>query len=270
MKYDKELIGWHQPNGQLTITSIAPRKVLPSGQTKAQCTCVCDCGNMCQNKLFIIDNVVREHTRSCGCMNGNRNAKIKYLEYNKYDLSNEFGIGYSLNTNMPFYFDLCDYDKVKLRKWTTHTYKGYVRLISTNPETNKSETMAQYLFGNWYDHINRNALDNRSANLRKSNPSLNQRNLSLRNDNSSGVTGVSFNKHLRKWETYININGKRKKLGYYINVDDAITIRLKAEVYYYKEFAPQKHLFEKYNIFEDYDYEDDIRIAQIKKQYKMN
>ena len=37
-------------------------------------------------------------------------------------------------------------------------------------------------------------------------------------------------------------------LGYFYNINDAIIERLKAEKLYFKEFAPQQHLYEKYGI----------------------
>ena len=40
------------------------------------------------------------------------------LYMNKYDLTGEYGIGYTINTNEPFYFDLDDYDKIKCYTWS--------------------------------------------------------------------------------------------------------------------------------------------------------
>ena len=34
-------------------------------------------------------------------------------KYNRYDLSGEYGIGWTTNTNHVFYFDLEDYEKIK-------------------------------------------------------------------------------------------------------------------------------------------------------------
>ena len=48
------------------------------------------------------------------------------------------------------------------------------------------------------------------------------------------------------YEDSIFVDGKNILLGRSSNKEDAITKRLKAEKKYFKEFAPQKHLFEDY------------------------
>ena len=68
-----------------------------------------------------------------------------------------------------------------------------------------------------------------------------------RSNNTSGVIGVSLNKSL-KWIAYIVIDKKQTYLGSFINKDDAIKTRLKAELKYYGEYAPQQYLFEQYGI----------------------
>jgi hypothetical protein len=98
------------------------------------------------------------------------------------------------------------------------------------------------------DHIDRNIFNNRKINLRICTQHENTFNCSLSKNNTSGVSGISWSKGRNKFEAQISINGKNKHLGRYINIEDAIIARLKAEKYYFKEFAPQKHLFEKYGI----------------------
>lgn len=65
------------------------------------------------------------------------------------------------------------------------------------------------------DHINMNKLDNRIVNLRNVDKSLNQRNQSLRKDNSSGFKGVSLHKRTGKWGVRVSYNGKYKHFGLY-------------------------------------------------------
>ena len=58
------------------------------------------------------------------------------------------------------------------------------------------------------DHINHNGLDNSWNNLRVVLPKLNQQNMSISKANSSGITGVSFDKNRNKWIAQIYTNGK--------------------------------------------------------------
>lgn len=79
------------------------------------------------------------------------------------------------------------------------------------------------------DHINQNKLDNRKANLRNANKSLNSINRPLQPNNKSGYKGVHWFKRLHLWQVYIDRNSKRKSLGYYTSLDDAIKARQNAE-----------------------------------------
>jgi hypothetical protein len=90
-----------------------------------------------------------------------------------------------------------------------------------------------YVYGAWpkgdIDHINRVRDDNRMANLRDVSSAINSRNMSRRNDNTSGITGVSFLPVTGKWHAYININGRRLHLGKYPEKADAVGARIRAE-----------------------------------------
>lgn len=66
--------------------------------------------------------------------------------------------------------------------------------------------------------------------------------------NKSGVTGVSWSEKRNKWKSVLIFKGKTNYLGYFKNKDDAIKARLLAEIKYYGEHAPQKHLFCQYGI----------------------
>ena len=70
------------------------------------------------------------------------------------------------------------------------------------------------------DHINHDILDNRESNLRLVTVSQNHMNM-RKHRGSSKYKGVSWNKKLQKWETYININYKRYRIGFFKEEKDA-------------------------------------------------
>lgn len=80
------------------------------------------------------------------------------------------------------------------------------------------------------DHINHVITDNRAVNLRKVTRTQNNRNASRRKDNTSGVTGVYWNKPGQKWRAQIFVDGKYVTLGLYGSLLDAVCARKAAEV----------------------------------------
>ena len=89
----------------------------------------------------------------------------------------------------------------------------------------------------YIDHINRNKADNRKVNLRISTIQQNNCNKDHKNNYSSGHKGISWNKAMNKWETYIDKNYQRITLGYFTNLDEAIRVREKAEDKYFGEYS---------------------------------
>ena len=79
------------------------------------------------------------------------------------------------------------------------------------------------------DHINGVKNDNRIENLRAVTKGENSRNLPMRADNSSGVTGVTWHKKALKWQAQIAVNGRLLHLGRYAEKDDAVAARKAAE-----------------------------------------
>lgn len=58
----------------------------------------------------------------------------------------------------------------------------------------------------------------------------------LQSNNTSGVKGVSWHKHMKKWQASIQFQGKRYSLGYYDNINLAKEIRKLAEKELHKDF----------------------------------
>jgi len=76
-----------------------------------------------------------------------------------------------------------------------------------------------YCFKVWpqknIDHVDRCRSNNRIKNLRDVGQSLNGLNGSLRRNNSSGHTGVSYDPRRDTWVAYVNKDGRKKHLGAY-------------------------------------------------------
>ena len=83
-----------------------------------------------------------------------------------------------------------------------------------------------YVHGEWpkhqIDHINGDKLDNRIANLRVATTSQNKQNMrKARSDSKSGLIGASWHTKSNKWRAAIQIDGKKKHLGYFDTPEEA-------------------------------------------------
>jgi hypothetical protein len=95
-----------------------------------------------------------------------------------------------------------------------------------------------FVMGRWpvshIDHIDGRPANNRIENLRLCTHAENHQNVGIRADNTSGVKGVSWNRKAGKWLAYINVQGRRNRLGLFAEKDAAISARLDAE----RQFHP--------------------------------
>lgn len=245
--------------GRLTvIEQVEDHICFPSGRHMAQWKCKCDCGS---------DDVITTHhslksgkTTSCGCV---RNERVSQAtkKYNKYDPPVDGIItGYTTNTNEPFYFNEEFFEVVKDICWHCSVNDGFKILQGYNPATKKTVVFHRYIGFSYFDHIDRNEFNNILSNLRPATAMENSRNRGLRKDNTSGIIGVVWHKHCQKWQSQIIYEKRNIYLGMFVNKTDAIKARLQAEHKYFGEFAPQKHLFEKYGITQQIDYEEGVKV----------
>ena len=216
------------------------------GKHYAQWLCNCVCGN---NKEFTIrgSSLRSGVSISCGCKKRDGIAGRPKVG-NRIDISGEYGIGWTSNTNEEFYFDLEDYDKIKEYTWYSFM-DGSTKALAAWDKNKQSRISMHQLLGFYrYDHEDRNELNNRKENLRPRTRSENRINSNIRSDNTSGVTGVSFHKSDKKWWVRISIDKRETLIGRYDAKEEAIIARLKAEKKYYGDFSPQRHLFAQYGI----------------------
>jgi len=80
------------------------------------------------------------------------------------------------------------------------------------------------------DHINGVRDDNRWNNLRDVPKLINAKNQRKHKTNTSGVTGVSYVKHISKYIAYIGSNNKMIRIGYYETLEEAAKARKEAEI----------------------------------------
>lgn len=199
-------------------------------------TCRCDCGT---ERDVNGTSLKSGKSLSCGCLQKEvvRKQGLSNTKENIFDLSNEYGVGYTTKGE-PFYFDLDDYDKIKNYCWIYNNQKYvYTRIKRTNQKVFMHRIVVDVPHKAEIDHINHLPYDNRKSNLRIVTRSQNNMNHGLNCRNTSGVTGISFNKPLNKWVAEIHVNNKKIHIGVFTDIEDAKKARKEAEEKYFGEFS---------------------------------
>lgn len=121
-----------------------------------------------------------------------------------------------------------DFDKVSKYKWHCLANNYAARKFYYGKKDNKWITkyirLHQFIlneFNKEIDHINGNRLDNRKENLRFCDRTLNNANIGLKRNNTSGYKGVRKNKQINKWFASISAYKKVYYLGSFENKIDA-------------------------------------------------
>ena len=233
--------------GRLTVVERTDDYISPNGVHMVRWLCNCECGNQCKVTTHDLTRKDRPSVASCGCL-ARELASLRTKKYNNYDLSGEYGVGKSGDTDDLFYFELCDFDKIKDIYWTVHNVNGTNTIRGHRPDSNKTVYMHVQIGFKGYDHIDRNELNNLHNNLR---PCTHQENCCNRQRNkkksSSGFTGV-YLLPSGKYLAQLTQHGITVFCKTYLTFEDAKIARLIAEAKYFKEFAPHKDLFEQYGI----------------------
>jgi len=86
-----------------------------------------------------------------------------------------------------------------------------------------------WMTGDWpeneIDHINHKRSDNRWVNLRAVTHLENHRNCSMKKNNTSGCTGVSWQRKTKDWRVRVNDYGKSIELGSFTDLFEACCVR---------------------------------------------
>ena len=138
--------------------------------------------------------------------------------------------------------DNADFEWLNQWKWTYDSTNGYAYRRKHLPSSRKNQKCKKIYMHRLInqtppkvptDHINRDRLDNRRANLRTVTSSQNSINSGLRSDNKSGCKGVYWDSATNKWGAEIKVNHKRIILGKFTDLQSAVEIRKNAEKVYH-------------------------------------
>jgi hypothetical protein len=132
--------------------------------------------------------------------------------------------------------DIENVDKVRGYKW----YLGSGGYVRSSINLKDKESLHRFILNTpdnkQVDHIDGNPLNNKRSNLRLCTPLQNMRNQKTPISNTSGFKGISWRKDTCKFGAYIGVNGKKKHLGYFQDIEDALKVRQEAEQEYFGEF----------------------------------
>ena len=233
--------------GRLTVVERAESHRKPNGSLVTMWKCKCDCGN---EKVISAVDLKVGNTKSCGCLKSEMASKLaqKYFtgdlrvdnrKYNTFDLSKDYGIGYTIKGEK-YIFDKEDYELIKNYCWYIND-SGYLvaHVVNSNKRIRFHRLIMDCISNHdvLIDHINHDRLDNRKNNLRMVSYHQNAMNMKRKESNTSGVTGVSWDKEKRKWCATITYNYKTIFLGYYSDFNEAVEARKQAEQKYFGEFS---------------------------------
>jgi hypothetical protein len=217
-------------------------------------------------KKCIVENC-NENPDSLGYCNRHYRQYKKYnktLERTRFDKNNF--VEYQLYYEMILYnkkgeeinrtkISKCDYDDVKKYKWYYGKSTGYVYGHVNKKRVSLHRYIMKAKENEIPDHYNRDKLDNRRENLNIVDFYINSWNsLSIRTEDY--IRGVNYNSRDNVWRARLRCKGQLRLDESFVDREKAIIARLKAEKEYYGEFAPQRHLFEKYNISKDITYKN--------------
>lgn len=117
------------------------------------------------------------------------------------------------------------YEKLSQHNWWCNSDGYAIRIEYKDGRYHKQIFMHKEVLkvepGLQVDHINRNNIDNRRANLRPATPSQNQANRVVLSNSTSGFKGVSFDGKSNKWRAYVIKDGEQINLGFYEIREDA-------------------------------------------------
>lgn len=185
--------------------------------------CRCSCGNVKE----VNNSTLRlGKSKSCGHIKANRIAKISREKSEKAYIGKKFGKLYVVkrvnSTGESRYLCRCDCGNeiiVEGRKLGRRVYScGCLKSENSKKLMEKIKSEGH----------------NRLKDLRVDGTNLSSLYTKVKKNNTSGYTGVSYDKRSGKYRAYLTLNGKQISLGSYNTAKEAYKARLAGEEKYYK------------------------------------
>lgn len=217
---NSELVG--KRFGYLTVI-----KQVESLNYRARFLCCCDCGN---TKLVLGQSLLSGHVKSCGCYQSEE-ARKRMTNYLK---SKGFNLHGQTRTRL---YNIWSGIKNRCNSPNNRAYRNYGgRGIKICEEwENSFPAFYEWAIASGYsdnltiDRINVDG-DYCPENCRWASYSVQAENKRLLKRNTTGVTGVSFNRGTGKYVAYIQRNHKFRFLGSFDTLEEAKEARKNAEV----------------------------------------
>lgn len=192
--------------GKLTIL----KKVRKDSHNTWVYLCQCDCGNL---KEVNINKLHSGHTKSCGCLN----HKLKDVTGQRFGRLVVVGL-IGRKHNRTYWKCQCDCGNI---------CEAPINMLLSNQKVscgckNKENRLS-------VSSLDRGCVDGTLISAIDGSRNINK-------NNTSGVTGVSFDSKRKKWIAQITFQRKNHLIGRFDNKDDAVRARLEAEEQYFGKY----------------------------------
>lgn len=122
------------------------------------------------------------------------------------------------------------------------TTGGYRQVSVQNKRYPVAHVVWVWMTGAWpkaqIDHVDRDPLNNRFANLREASSALNCANQGVRANNKLGLKGVHYDPTRKKYKAQIQFDRRKKHLGWFTTKEAAAKAYRRAAIILNDDFAP--------------------------------
>jgi hypothetical protein len=198
--------------GLLVVVQASPLR-----QSNGGCMwdCICDCGKTTTTAQW---NLKNGGTKSCGCLKAHNNFRHGKAATGMYD-SWVSMIQRCTNPNSPAFEKYGKCGISVCERWLS-SFKNFLEDMGERPE------------GTSIDRIDPTG-NYEPSNCRWANKTEQMYNQNLRNNNTSGKSGVYFREDRNKWYARISKERKHYHLGHFDTFEEAVAAREKAELELY-------------------------------------